>query len=139
MKLKNDHIIVDLGAGSGTVIFAAADEAHKKGLNTEFVAIDINFLLVVYMYIKAQFHPHKAHIHIMQGDLFKMDYEKMIQPFKHATFYMYAVPWLANALAQLVVDINKPAQILSYYYPVSILKQKDKLSGEHEVFEYEVK
>ena len=52
LDLKNDQIIIDLGAGTGTVIFAAAHEAHKRGLNTHFVAIEINFILTAIMHIK---------------------------------------------------------------------------------------
>ena len=39
LKLRNDQIIFDLGAGNGIVIFEAAKKAIN--LNTQFVAIDI--------------------------------------------------------------------------------------------------
>ncbi len=43
MNLSNNQIVFDLGAGSGRVIFAAARKAHELGLDTKFVAIDINW------------------------------------------------------------------------------------------------
>lgn len=139
LKLEKDQVIVDLGAGTGTVIFAAATEAHKKGLNTAFVAIDINFVLVMYMLIKAQFHPHKEHIKILRGDLFRMDYEKIVASYKKITYYIYVSPWFTDTLAEIIEHTGKPGRLVSYFYPVKKLKPIEKdSSGQHDIYVYKV-
>lgn len=138
LNLKKDQVIIDLGAGSGTVIFAAALEAHKKGLNTEFIAIDINFLLVIFMWLRSQFHPHRKHITVMQGDLFKMDYERMITNYRNCTFYLYVSPWVTDTLAELIKDTNRTVSILSYRYPVKKMKPLETTGGEHKLYSYKI-
>ncbi|QQS43330.1 hypothetical protein IPM65_04165 [Candidatus Roizmanbacteria bacterium] len=138
LNLKKDQVIIDLGAGSGTVIFAAATEAHKKGLNTEFIAIDINFLLVIFMWMRSWFHPHRNHITVLQGDLFKMDYERMIEPYQNILFYMYVSPWVTDTLAELIQETKKPVSLLSYRYPVKKMKPIETAGGEHKLYSYEI-
>jgi len=127
-----------MGAGSGTVIFAAASEAHKKGLSTEFIAIDINFLLVIFMWVRAWFHPHRNHITVMQGDLFKMDYERMIEPYQNILFYMYVSPWVTDRLAELIQDTKKDCTLISYRYPVKKMKPEEITGGEHKLYSYKL-
>lgn len=139
LKMQNDHIVVDLGAGTGTVIFEAAQEAHKKGLNTAFVAVDINFFLVLWMLMRAQFHPHKEHIKILRGDLFRMDYEKIVEGYKRITYYMYVSPWFTDTLADIIKQTGKSGHLISYYYPVKKLKPAKTLTdGEHDIYIYKV-
>lgn len=136
--LKKDQVVIDLGAGTGTIIFAAATEAHKKGLDTQFIAIDINFLLVIVMWIRAWFHPHREHITILQGDLFKMDYERMIKPYRNVVFYMYVSPWVTDTFAELLTETKRHVSLLSYRYPVKRMKPVETTSGEHKLYSYKI-
>jgi len=138
LKLKNDQIVFDLGAGTGTVIFAAATEAHKKGLNTKFIAIDINFVLSTVMHIRRMFHPNAAHIEIKSEDLFKFKYTDAVKSFKHLTFYMYVSPWYTDPMTQTIIDIKKSAHIVSYFYPIKMLKAVAHHKGENGIFVYRV-
>ncbi len=138
LYLKKDQVVIDLGAGTGTVIFAAASEAHKKGLNTEFIAIDINFMLVIFMWIRSWFHPHGKHITVMQGDLFKMDYERMIEPYHNIVFYMYVSPWVTDTFADLIKETKRQASLHSYRYPVKRMKPAETTGGEHKLYSYKI-
>ena len=129
-------IVFDLGAGTGTIIFAAAIEAHEKNLDTKFVAIDINFLLCWIMKIKRLFHPNRANIEIIQADLFTFDYASKAKPFNNISYYMYVSPWFTNPLAQLIQDQGHHSQILSYYYPIKGLKEKKLIDGAHPIYLY---
>lgn len=138
LNLQRDQVVIDLGAGTGTVIFAAASEAHKKGLNTEFIAIDINFLLVILMWIRSWLHPHRDHITVLQGDLFKMDYERMIAPYQRIMFYMYVSPWVTDTFAELIRDTKRKSSLVSYRYPVKKMKPEDMIEGKHNIYTYKI-
>ena len=49
LDMKKNGVILDLGAGDGTIIFAAATKAYQDKLNTYFIAIDINPILIAFM------------------------------------------------------------------------------------------
>ncbi len=139
LHLQNDQIVYDLGAGTGTVIFSAAAEAKKRGLNTKFVAIDINFILTAIMHLKRLFHPNKKHIQIVTADLFKYDYKKpKSKDYSQTTYYMYVSPWYTDPMAQLIKDAGTKAHIVSYYYPIKkVLKQKNHIAAGHDIYMYE--
>src|SRR3990167_3969725 len=56
LNLKNNQIVIDLGAGDGKIIFKSAKIAHAKKINTQFIAIDINFFLFLTMLLRRLFH-----------------------------------------------------------------------------------
>ena len=51
--------MIDLGAGDGIVIFKAASQAFQKRLNTKFIAVEINPVLILILYLRRLFHPNK--------------------------------------------------------------------------------
>lgn len=139
LNLRNDQIIIDLGAGTGTVIFAAAKEASEKGLNTQFVAIEINFILTAIMHIKNFFHPHKKHIQIITADLFKYDYNNlMTKDYTQTTYYMYVSPWFTDQMAEMVKNIGNQVRFVTYFYPIKNMKEYKKIEGLHTTFIYTV-
>lgn len=75
VNLKNDQVIIDLGAGDGVVIFAAASNAISlpKKLNTQFIAVEINPVLIFIMHLRRLFHPNRKNIKIVWADMFKVN------------------------------------------------------------------
>ncbi|OGK23544.1 hypothetical protein A3A46_04430 [Candidatus Roizmanbacteria bacterium RIFCSPLOWO2_01_FULL_37_13] len=72
LDLKNNQVIFDLGAGDGIVIFEASKEAYRKKLNTKFIAVEINPILIILLHLRHFFHPNKKNIKIILADLFTM-------------------------------------------------------------------
>ncbi|PIP63272.1 hypothetical protein COW97_03440, partial [Candidatus Roizmanbacteria bacterium CG22_combo_CG10-13_8_21_14_all_34_12] len=72
LNLKNNQTVIDLGAGDGIVIFKAAQQSYKQKLNTKFVAVEINLILILIIHLRRLFHPNKKNIKIVYGDIFKM-------------------------------------------------------------------
>ena len=139
LNLKNGQTVIDLGAGTGKIIFESAKAAHIKKLGTEFVAIDRNLLLVAIMFLRRFFHPHKKHIQIVWSDFFRYDFKKIINKKKDVVIYIYLAPWLNTSIGNLVKKLRYPMRIVSYYYPINNLKLAKKISGEHGVFVYDIK
>lgn len=75
LNLRNNQILYELGAGDGIVVFRAASSAHKRHLNTQFVAIEINPLLILVMQVRRLFHPNKHNISIQHADIFTTNYQ----------------------------------------------------------------
>jgi len=97
LSLKNNQTIFDLGAGDGTVIFKAAEEAFQQDLNTKFVAVEINPVLILILYLRRLFHPNKKNIKIVREDIFKINFKSFLYRQGNAlslpTIYLYISPW----------------------------------------------
>jgi tRNA G46 methylase TrmB len=72
LNLKNNQLVIDLGAGDGWVIFAAASTAYQQKLNTQFIAAEINPFLILLLYVKRFLHPNKKNITIKFFNILKM-------------------------------------------------------------------
>jgi 16S rRNA A1518/A1519 N6-dimethyltransferase RsmA/KsgA/DIM1 with predicted DNA glycosylase/AP lyase activity len=138
LELKNKHIICDLGAGDGIVIFEAARKAYTKKLSTKFVAIEINPVLVLVMHIRRLFHPNRRNIRIILADMFTFDYSTMRQ-FSNVTMYMYVSPWLIKKLFLRLKKTQRNFILVSYFYEVSTLKPVKTWRGVHDIFIYRVR
>jgi|GEM_PF-582237 len=150
LDLKNNQTIIDLGAGDGIVIFNAAKKAYEEKLNTQFVAVDINPILVLVMNIRRLFHPNRKNIYIVMEDMFKDNFklkiENLISNFKPASrgefqisnyvFYLYISPWLLNRALKVIKQYDGNKNIVSYFYAIKSLKEKKKLQGIHSVYLY---
>jgi predicted RNA methylase len=143
LKLKNNRTVIDLGAGDGIVIFAAAKEAWRKKLNTKFIAVEINPILILIMYIKKLLHPNRKNIRIVYGDMFKPNFLNFINFKGFLTFYLYISPWflekvIANINSQLKIN-NQQLTIVSYMYSIKSLKEKEKtIQGKNKIFVYQI-
>lgn len=135
MKLTNNQVVIDLGAGDGAVVWAGATKAHEKGLTTQFVAIDINIVLVAFMLLRRHFHPHKAHITILHGDMFLINYKKIIGT-KRVLFYIYIAPWFTKQVYVMVKELYMLCKILSYFYEIEGSQYAKKTKGVHNLYEY---
>ncbi len=140
LGLKNGQIVFDLGAGDGLVIFEAAKEALKRKLNTRFIAVEINPVLLCILYIRRIFHPNRKNIRIAYGNMFYMNYvNHLSSSINHSTFYLYISPWyLEKVIKNLKLKIRN-FKVVSYMYEIPSLKLARKIVGKkHDVFIYNV-
>jgi len=135
-EMRNNMTIIDLGAGDGAVIFAAAKKAYELGLNTRFVAVDINVILTTIMQIRRLFHPNKSNIKIICKDMFKLDFRSILNNTTSCVLYIYISPWFTKAVDKLIKDQNIKAKIVSYFYPVEDKKESQKIKGIHDIYIY---
>jgi len=134
LKIKNNQTIIDLGAGDGIIIFTAAQYAKKHRLNTKFIALEINPILVFILHLRRFFSLNRHQIKIVWGDIFKLDYAQWKK--KNPTFYIYISPWL---ISKLITKIKKGLphfRLVSYMYPVKDLKLRSSLPGRHPTYYY---
>jgi len=142
LKLQNNQVIYDLGAGDGLVIFEAAKFAKRKKLNTQFIAVEINPILVLILNLKKLFNPNNKNIKIVWGDLFKMNFHKLLYGQNsilslHPTFYLYVSPWFLDKILSRLQSQFKNFSIVSYMYPIKRLKKKEKIiHGKNSIHSY---
>lgn len=138
LDLKNNQTVFDLGAGDGIVIFKAAKQAYKRRLNTKFIAVEINIVLLLIMNVRRLFHINRENIKIVFGDMFKMDLKRFIEDKSSiTTIYLYISPWfLEKTLKNIKKQIHNYT-IISYMYPIKSLKKKEKIvKGKNNIFIY---
>jgi len=142
LNLKNDQTVFDLGAGNGIVIFKAAKEAFQQGLNTKFIAVEINPVLILVLHIRRFFHPNRKNIKIIYGDIFKMNFSSYNRYTDakfcvSTTFYLYISPWyLEKTILNIKNQISK-FSVVSYMYSIKSLRNKeDIIKGKNKIFTY---
>ena len=132
LNLKNNQTVLDLGAGDGIVIFMAADWAIKHKLNTKFIAVEINPVLVLILYLRRLFHPNKNNMKIILGDMFKLD-------IKISTVYLYISPWFLERVVKNLKLKKGHFRVVSYMYPIKSLKNREKeIRGKNSIFVYDL-
>ncbi len=135
LQLANNQVVYDLGAGDGVVIFSAASEAFSKKLNTQFIAVEINPILLMVMWFRRLFHPNRKNIQILRADIFNMRYTVFGIRY---TFFAYISPWyLEKVFNNCKIQINK-FKFISYFYPVPKLKSSRTIKGVHNTYTYNV-
>ncbi len=166
LSLKNKQTVIDLGAGDGIIIFEAARVAHQKKINTKFVAVDINPILILILHIRRFFHPNKKNIKIVYGDMFKLDSSVLLEErsddrilkdpiahfknhrslqddndtmkqFNNITIYLYISPWFLDKISKKILKEFSKARIVSYMYPIKSLKRfETKMRGKNSIYIY---
>jgi len=138
LDLKNNQTIIDLGAGDGLVIFEAANASYKKRLDTTYVGVDINPILVLIMNIRRFFHPNRDNIKIVHGDFFRPDFMDFIDFKDLVTIYLYISHWLIEKTIKNLKIKNIKFNIVSYMYPIKSLKKIEKsIRGVNNIFIYQ--
>ncbi|MFN4213064.1 MAG: hypothetical protein ACK4FL_03850 [Microgenomates group bacterium] len=139
LNVRSNQTIVDLGAGDGTVIFAAANASYQKKLNTQFLAVEINPILILIMHLRRLTHPNKKNIKIIWGDLFKNDFINFINFKNSLTIYLYVSPWLLEKIVSNIQYRLSNISYVTYMYPIKSLKSKEKRIKEvkHDIFVYD--
>lgn len=161
LDLKNNQTIIDLGAGDGIVILEAANSAFEKKLNTQFVAVDINPILIFILYLRRYFHPNKKNVKIIQGDFFDMSLRALakqskqkiatspderrsprndtsiVKQFNNITIYLYISPWFLDRVTKRVLQQIPQAKIVSYMYPIKSLQKRERVTrGKNSIYIY---
>jgi predicted RNA methylase len=131
--------MIDLGAGDGVIILTAAQEAYKRKLNTQFIAVEINPILILVLSLRRLLHPNKMNIKIVRADMFKIIYSSLVTShYPLVTFYLYASPWLIEQAVGNIKRQIKKFDLLSYYYPIPFLPdhKEELIEGVHKVYKY---
>lgn len=138
LSLKNNQTIVDLGAGDGVVVFEAAYESWRRKLDTKFLGIEINPVLIVILYLKWILHPNRKNIRIIWGDMFKLNYQRLTTDDQRlTTFYLYISPWLIEKVISRIQKQLPHSSFVSYFYPIKSLgKEEVVLKGVHNTYCY---
>lgn len=134
LDLKNNQVVFDLGAGDGIVIFRAAKWAYEQKLNTQFVAVEINPVLILILYLQKLFHPNIKNIKVVWGDFFKLNFKRLTfnlprrqAGVQRSTFYLYISPWLLDKTVSVIKKQLRDFSVISYFYPIPTLKKKEKI------------
>ena len=135
LELRNHHTIIDMSAGDGAVIFAAADWAQQKKLTLHLIAAEINPILLAVLYLRHLLHPYRAHISIMYADMFHYPFSKVVYT-KTVTAFYYISPWLLKKAYSHIKHELPHAHIVSYFYPLPNKKPTKHTEGVHQLFAY---
>lgn len=144
LNLKNNQTVIDFGAGDGIVIFSAAKQAFNQKLNTTFIAIEINPVLVLILYLRRLFNPNKKNINIIWGDMFKINLKTQIsnlstiKQYNNVTIYIYISPWMIDRLVKNLIPpmAGKNFSIVSYMYPRKNKQPTKIIPGFNKIYLY---
>lgn len=138
LQIQNNQTIIDLGAGDGIVILKSATEAFQNKLNTQFIAVEINPILLLILYIRRLFHPNRKNIQIVNADMFSMNYSLLTRVQRLTTFYIYISPWFIEKTVANISKQVKKFNLVSYFYQVKCLPKHKEVTkeGVHKIFRY---
>lgn len=141
LHLHNNQVVFDLGAGDGLVIFEAAQEARKRNLNTMFVAVKINPILLLILHVRRLLHQNRKNIKIVYENMFSMDFSSFIPNFSlSTTCYLYISPWFLEKTINNIRRQMKHAVIVSYMYAISSLRKEESVvQGTNALYSYKVR
>jgi len=139
LNIRNNQTIIDLGAGDGIVVFKAAEKAYQNKLNTQFIAVEINPVLLLILHIRRLLHPNRKNIQIVNRNMFSMSYSLLVTShYPPVTFYVYISPWFIEKTITNITKQIKMFDLVSYFYQVKCLpKYNEEIKeGVHKVFSY---
>ena len=147
-RLENSekHTIIDLGAGTGTVIFPATLEAYRRGLKTTFVAVEVNPFLVFIMHLRRLFHPHRKAINIVRADMFNIDRNYILKSLCQSadpnlnTIYLYVGNLEDTKVKKMLSQFPTGTKVVSYMYKIPGWEKRLKTtkSGQHSIYVYQL-
>ena len=143
LNLKNNQTVIYLAAGDAIVIFKAADNAFRKNLNTKFIAVEINPILILILHLRRLFHPNKKNIKIVHDDIFKMNFSELtMKQSNNVTIYLYISPWFIEKVIKNCKLKIKNFSVVSYMYPLKNMTAFAKatvVKGKNSIFVYDLK
>ncbi len=140
LNLRNKQTVIDLGAGDGIVIFKAAQQAYKRKLNTQFVAVEINPVLIMILHLRRLFHQNKNNITIIHDDIFNMNFSRLtMEQLNNVTIYLYISPWFLEKVIENCKLKIENFDVVSYMYSIKSLRKKERIiSGKNKIFIYQL-
>lgn len=136
LKFSNRQVFIDLGAGTGQLIFEAAKKAFEKKLTTKFIAVEINPFLVFILFLKRLFHPNKKNIKIVWKNMFCFALRNLHR--SSLIFYTYNSPKFLNKLVRYLQKKFSHFIFISYIYPLKYPKPKIIIEGKiHPIYFYQ--
>ncbi len=141
LEVQKDQTIIDFGAGDGVVIFAAATQAFKKKLNTQFIALDINPILTLIMQLRRIVHPNRKNIKVMRANMFTLDIQRLLTyDLRLLTCFFYISPRFLEPMIKKLEKVRGRKTVVSYFYPIDRLKKSEiSTKGIHAVYKYKLK
>ena len=138
IQIANYQVVYDLGAGDGIVIFSAASDAFNKNLNTHFIAVEINPILLIFMWFRRLFNPNRKNIRIVRADIFTASYKLQATGYRNVAFFTYISPWYLEKVFANCKSQIKHFKFVSYFYPAPKLKSSRTIKGVHSTYVYNV-
>lgn len=137
LNLKDNQTVYDLGAGDGIVIFEAARMALDKKINTKFIAVEINPVLIIILHLRRLFHPNRKNIKIVYGNMFKMNFKRYALHATRYTFYLYISPWFLEKTIENCKSKIKNFDVVSYMYPIKTASARaTAVKGKNNIYIY---
>jgi SAM-dependent methyltransferase len=103
-----DDLVVDLGAGTGALLFRAVHRRGARGIGVEIEPIRYLFLR-----LRRSLSPAKERLEIRRTNLFEM-------PLQEATVVLAFLwpPAMAKLKGKLARELRPGARVVSYYHPI---------------------
>lgn len=138
LNIRSNQTIIDLGAGDGIVIFKAAEKAFQNKLNTRFIAVEINPILLLILHVRRFLHSNRKNIKIINADMFTIHYSLITNDQRPATFYIYISPWFIEKTVANITKQIKSFDLVSYFYQVKCLPKyiEEMKEGVHKIYKY---
>lgn len=138
LNLRSGQTVIDLGAGDGIVVFEAAKQAQKLGYNTQFIAVEINPVLILVLHLRNLLHPNHRNIRVIYADMFKLNVSTVIASGTKQSLiiFLYISPWFMEKVYKKLKKDLKSFELVSYFYPLKNKKPTKTLKGKNKIFVY---
>ena len=138
LAIRDCQTIIDLGAGDGIVILKAAERAFQNKLDTQFIAVEINPILLLILHIRRLLHSNRKNIRIVNADMFTIHYSQITNDERRTTFYIYISPWFIEKTISNITRQIKRFDLVSYFYQVKYLSnyKEEAKEGVHKIYRY---
>ena len=143
LAISNNKIVIDFGAGDGSVVVAGASYAYSRRLDTQFIAVEINPYLLCLLHMRRLFHPNRKNIYIIRFDMFRDSIQTLVpltpREKNHAvsiTSYFYISPRYLQPMKKRLVKAAPQSTIVTYFYAMPEMVPEKIVHGIHSIYRY---
>ncbi len=136
-------VVIDFGAGTGTVIFPLADALHESV--TAYIGVEIHPLLAGIMIIRKYFHEKRKRMVTWRKNMFQITYRNFLCMYKskeklRIIFYIYVGNQYITPIKDALKTYPKGTMIVSYMYDIPGWEKylKRTRTGKHALYTYEL-